>query len=259
MVKTHLVSQTLLKRFADKGLIRVTNLVSGKDELKGLRQIAYLNVHDKLFSKLEKKWGNIESSATTAFDSLEQGTLLKIPSHKGSIKRFMTLHYVRSPAFVDIMARDEPDFFRKYIQNVKKESPDTTNYIEKNLPSIRSNWLAGLVKMVPGMLKTNAEKVEGYVNQFDIEIGIAPEGTEFILGDNPTLTVSKDGRIGIRSGVTINESIGFSMPLGPRHLAALIKRNSSVEYIQLNSKQVENANNKTKNQCIKEYYSSPVS
>lgn len=258
MVKTHLVSQTLLKRFADKGLIRVTNLVTRKDELKGLRQIAYLNVHDKLFSKLERRWGNTESSATTAFDSLDQGTLLKKPSHKEAIKRLMILHYVRSQALMDVMGRDEPHYFQKFVKNVKGDLPDQTKYIDKNLASIRSNWLTSIVKMIPGILKTNAKKVEDYVAQFDIEIGIAPDGAEFIIGDNPALTVSGDGRIGIRSGVPINEGIGFSMPLGPKHMVALIKHNSSVEYIKLTSTQVDNANNKAKSQCIKEYYSSPV-
>ncbi len=258
-MKSRLVSQTLLKRFANKGLVRVTNLVTGDNELKKPRDIAYLKVYDELLSKLERRWGNIESRASTAFGYLDQGTLLKYTPHKDNIKRFMILHYIRSQAFVDVMARDEPHYFEKLIQNVKSDFPDKADYIKSNLPAIRHKWLKDLVKMTPKMFATNSKKVENYVKNFDIEVGIVAEGSEFILGDNPALTVAKDGRIGIRSGVPINESIGFSMPLGPKHMAALITRNPTDKYIELTSNEVEIANNKTKTQCIKEYYSSPVS
>jgi len=257
-MNSHLVSRTLLKRFANKGLVRVTSLVTGENELKKLRDIAYLKVSEELFYKLERKWGNIESSATTAFNALDQGTLLKSTSQKEAIKRLMTLHYVRSQAFVDIMVRDEPHYFQKLIQNVKADVPDKANYIESNLPTIRHNWLVDLAKMIPGIFRTNSEKVENYVKSFDIEIGMAPKGVEFILGDNPALTVAEDGRIGIRSGVPINEGIGFAMPLGPRHIAALITHNPTVDYRELTSDEVEITNNKIKTQCIKEYYSSPL-
>ena len=229
-MKSHLVSQTLLKRFTNKGLVRVTNLVTGKNELKKPRDIAYLKVYDELLSKLERKWGNIESRAVTAFGALDRGTLLKSTAHKENIKRFMILHYVRSQAFVDVMARDEPHYFQKFIQNVKSDLPDKADYITSNLPAIRNKWLKDLVKMTPEMFVTNSEKVENYVKNFDIEVGVVAERTEFILGDNPALTVAKDGRIGIRSGVPINESTGFAMPLGPRHLVALITHNPAVEY-----------------------------
>ncbi len=256
-MKAHLVSQVLLRRFTKNNQIKVNSLITNKNGLANPKRIGYIEVPEEIFSSVEHKYGYTETRAASAFPYLDDGTLLKHEKHKESIKKLMSLHFVRSQALMQLFSTSQEEQFKKLIEDAQRDHPDKADDIIKSIPALKQKWQIDLIKKIPGMIKKNITKVEKYVNQFDIEIGVAPDDVNFILGDNPTINISEDGKIGVLAGVAITNSSSFLMPLSPKHLVALITKNNSSHYKPLSSKTVGNFNAKVLSQCLREYYTLP--
>jgi len=101
------------------------------------------------------------------------------------------------------------------------------------------------------------KKVEAHVDKYDLEVGIAPEEVNFLIGDVAVLTRTDDGRMGALSGAAVTNSVAFGMPSDPKHLVALTANSASTEYRRFTIREVGNCNEKLLKQCVSEYYSIP--
>lgn len=258
-MKSHFISQVLLRRFSVENRLKVYNKITTKTTFKSPEEIAYIEFPDIEIALHERKWARIESMTATAFEKLDQGTVLEFPKYIVAIKKFMALHYIRSFTLPAWMKQNEDKYFQKEIKNSIEAHPDKTIDILRNKEPFKTRWHEILKQQIPDVIKTNHPKIEAYVMHFDLEIGVADQGTDFYLGDIPLINMDKQGRLGVLSGVDITHSENFVLPLGPRHIAALITKNESKEYRKLSNREVKNCNIKTKDQSVEQYYIKPKS
>lgn len=254
-MRSHIVSRVLLKRFARNGRLRVWSKQRGIYELRPLKKVGWIKIPRELIGKEEKRWGRTETATATALEALGQGTLLKSKRHIETIKSLMVLHFVRSHAFLELFNKNEGEHFNEFIEEAKKSHPDEADQIEKGVLELRKQWRSRLVKSIPEQLKKNIQKVEDFIMQHNLEIGEAPEGASFVLSDTPALNISDDGRLGILEGVGITNSVGFVIPLGPKHMAALTVKPQPQTYTKLTVDHMRNANMKAIQGSLHEFYS----
>lgn len=254
-LNSHFISQVLLKRFSTNNLIRVTNIKRLTSAYLGPRQIGYIELPFKHFSKLERKWQNTEKRVNEAFKALDSGNLLKSPKDIDTVKKLMGIHYLRSKPFYILLAKNEAQHFEEFLSEAVKNHPDKKDEILATIPELRQDWVNSLPKNTVDLVKSVSQKVENYINRYELEIGIASKEVNFLLSDNPAINASNDGKMGILSGLTIDQSDSFIMPLGPTYVAALITKNPKKTYRLLSNKEVRNLNAKTIQQSIEEYYS----
>ncbi len=170
----------------------------------------------------------------------------------------MVLHFVRSHSFLELLNEKEQVHFKEFMHEAILSNPEKYNEIDNGFLELRKKWRVDIVKSIPKQLKNNILKVEDFVSDHNIEIGEAPEGSSFILSDTPALNISDDGRIGIKGGVGITNSIGFAIPLGPKYIAALSVKPQAVHYIKLSDSHVKNINIKAIQGSLHEFYSAPL-
>ena len=96
--------------------------------------------------------------------------------------------------------------------------PEHKELIEQQ---VKQDWPKLANETLPIVLSENIDKVEDFMSRHGLEIGLAPEGSNFIIGDSPAITMSDDGRMGVLNGVAITDSKSFAMPVTPRHLITL--------------------------------------
>jgi len=95
-----------------------------------------LMLRETFLISLKKKYGYAETRMATAFGALDDGTLLKNPKHIESVKKFLSLHYVRSSIFYLLMQK-EPYHFEKFIEEAKKTHLKEQEEIESNKEFLR--------------------------------------------------------------------------------------------------------------------------
>ncbi|HSX40825.1 MAG TPA: DUF4238 domain-containing protein [Candidatus Saccharimonadales bacterium] len=255
-MKAHLISQILLRRFVINSKVRVHRLDNHSSYLNNPKATAYVDVVGEPFKSIESKYGYTETRMATAFDFLDNGSLLKHPKHVESVKKFMALHYVRAAIFYLLM-KQEPEHFNKFLKDTKFSHPNKEKEIEEKKGVLRHELRKKMIAALPALIKSLMRKVETHIDKYDLEVGIAPEDVSFLIGDITVLTRTDDGNVGVLSGAAVTNSIAFGMPLGPKHLVALSVNNKSTRYRHLTVKEVSNCNEKLLKQCVSEYYTLP--
>lgn len=255
-MKAHLISQVLLKRFSNKGKVKVNNIKLSSSALQPTKKLAYINVEKNIFEPIEKKYAYIETRMASAFEALDKGTLLTNEKYIESVKKFMALHYVRGSIFYFLM-QEEPKYFEQFLENVKRSNPDLKGQIDLNNNVLRDQFRTYMIQHMPKIIKPIIRKVETFLSKYNLEIATSPDECNFLLGDIATLTISADGTIGVLSGAAITNSVGFLMPLGPKHIVAVTSLKKPKQYGQFTIKQTGLTNEKMLKQCVAEYYSLP--
>lgn len=255
-IKSHLVSQVLLRRFANRKYLKIHYKFKQAVTYKRTDGLGYIEFPQEIIQFSEDKWSRIEYSFGLILQRIDDGSLLENDESKKVIKKFMALHYVRSAAFIKLLKERETESFLEFIDKIKKEYPDKEDEINSQFLLHRQEWLKYMVKIYPKTVNDLIKKVKKYIMAFDIEIGAVHGANNFLLSDNPVITITKDKKVGIISGAVVNES-EFLMPLGPKHVAALTSKENSDEYRLLTNSKMKKINRLTKQQAINEYYSTP--
>ncbi len=255
-MKAHLISQVLLKRFTVNNKLRVHRLDNHSSYLNYPGETAYIDVADNLFKPVESKYGYAETRMATAFSHLDDGTLLQYPKHVESVKKFITLHYVRASIFYLLMQK-EPEHFEKFLEDAKLAHPGEKKEIDEKKDVLRLELRQRMIAGLPSQIKSLMKKVETHIEKYDLEVGKAPQDVNLLVGDIAVLTRTENGSLGVLSGAAVTNSIAFGMPLGPKHLVALTVKNSSTKYRQFTAREVGNCNEKLLKQCVAEYYTLP--
>lgn len=256
-MKTHLVSQVILKQFVNnEGKLRVFNKLREDDKLLTPLEIAYVEIDDSIIEALERKWTQeVETHAPKTINILNNGDVLRYEKHIRMLKKILALHFIRSASLFVFLARSKNIYAQQIIDEVAAVYPGHRRMIEQR---VKAEWSDKANSMIPAILMENINKVEDYLENYGLEIGLAPAGTDFVISDNPAITMNNDGRMGIMNGVPITEADSFAMPITPRHLITLKSNPDTLDYLKLTSKQVENANGKQIQHALFEYYMKPV-
>lgn len=257
-MNSHLISKVVLKKFSVNNKVAVHDKSSDAlIDLRVIDSIACIEQDADILGDLEKKWCNeIETHMPKIYNSLELGYLLDRPTHIKIIKRLLVLHFIRSSVFYKIYSEKTVQMVDEFTARVKAQAPEESKNQDEQ---IRSYGERELAIFLPVILQDQIAKIEEDIQPHGIEIGIASEGFEFVIGDNPVITATTDGKVGILNGVPFKSSIAFGMPLTPKHLVTLKSKDISNRYVTLSGTQVEAANRKQKIAATEVYLSRPKS
>lgn len=242
-MRSHLISQVVLKQFADdQRRIVVHSKGTDDTELKPIDCVAYMDIDEVLIKKLEEQWSQeIEAKADTAINNLKAGNINYFEKHIGVVKSLLALHFIRSQVFRLVEASKQviDDRLTQAKDEVIAVYPEYNDLIERTYA--KENGSA-YVDIAIKIMEHYMPKVNEYISDPDIgfEIGEAPDGSEFIIGDIPVVT----GNINHQFAIPITEANVIAMPLTPKYLVALKKNPDTKKYKQLSAKQVDTANSR---------------
>ena len=220
-----------------------------------VKNFAYVEREADLFSEQEKLWNkDIENRMPDVYRALKRGDPLS-DSAIFIIKKLLALHFIRSVAFNEIYEKSKLNFGNDLLKRMKKKFPKE---FVVNGAIWNNDWIKRTKNAMPELLSDNIQKVEGYIASYNLEVGLAPDDVEFIIGDNPVLSVGDNGAIGILQGVPVLKSRAFGMPLSTKYFVALTSSTRSCVYIALTKKEVESVNEKQIRGCVEYYYSTPI-
>lgn len=258
-MRSHLISQVILKQFANpQNEVLVHDVNNIATHLEKTKDVAFREVDRNLIGDLEKKWDTeIESEVRQAIQSLENGDLLHSDKHMKTLKRVIALHYIRTQAHFAAKQIEAQEAYRqKIIDEVSVQYPDQKKLIEER---VAIEWPITELKATIGVFEKYIPKVEKFLDKHGLEVGVAPEGSEFIIGDVPVVTADGNGNFGMLNGVAITDARGVAMPLTPKYIVAIKTKPFAKKYRQLTKEQVEKANSRQALLTMEQYYSKPES
>jgi hypothetical protein len=256
-MKSHLISQVVLKQFADNQRQIIVHTKDTDDtEQKPVDRVAYMDIDEALIKKLEEQWSQeIEAKADTAINNLKAGNINYFEKHIGVVKNLLALHFIRSQVFRLVEANKQAidDRLTQAKDEVLAVYPEYKDLIERTYAKEHET---AYVDIAIKVMEQYIPKVYEYISDSDIgfEIGEAPDGTEFIIGDIPVVTGDNNRHFGI----PITEANVIAMPLTPKHLVSLKKNPDTKKYKKLTAKQVNTANNRQLGLMEEHYYSTTL-
>lgn len=265
--KQHLVSKTVLKRFASADDKKITVHYLDRCRIKSVKpeNEAYVRDYIKIDSnESEARWQVIENKAPIIHEALSNGSLKLEEWDEAcipTILELISLHIVRSHSTLSLWKRDlesspwvkakeawraDGELMRAYMRESNRSYipisermlliADFARGLQSNLQPGEEGFRDFIHKM--------QEKIETYLKDMTIEVGRAPDGKEFLIGDTPAvLRDSSSGKQGVLEGVGVTGANELFFPLDRRHVIGVLspnKRQPSI--IQLTPQQVDRIN-----------------
>jgi len=254
-MKTHLVSQVILKEFTNQdGLLTIHYKDSAKKPVqKTTKDVGYVEIDTAVIERLERDWNeSVENDAKKTLRVLRNGDVLLYEKHTKILKKLMTLHFIRSQILMYLFNEMSQYHLDKIIDEAMPLFSGTRETLEamvkQKLPDVLNKTL---VQSLDDLIK----KAGVHIDQYGLEIGVAPEGTHFVLSDSPAITMDREGNLGILQGVAILQATEFAMVMTPQHVVTLKSDQTSNTYVHLTPVQVDNLNKKQIAHSLHEYYS----
>ncbi len=255
-VKSHLISEVVLKKFSTRKLVATYSKATG--ELLGYSkacELAFVHRREEIIGKLEKEWNsNVETRMPDVYRSLRDGSVFNNQSFISTLKDLLALHYIRSKNLNELYEESRLSYGEILIANMARQYPEET---QLHSQFIRREWALSTEKAFPEILSEQIVKCRAHIDNYNLEIGIASGGSAFIIADNPVITRGANGSIGILQGVALNQSDSFGMPISPQYFVAVTSVGPSC-FVPLTENQVRSANGKQITGCLSEYYSKPT-
>ncbi|MEW2029690.1 DUF4238 domain-containing protein [Streptomyces roseifaciens] len=252
VVRQHVVSQVLLRRFATPGP-RGSGLQIYPFDLnhprrlhkpKGTRAFGWVE-HFVPFASasLEELWGQTEQQLPSVFAALDHDTVFEDPQHDSVMRDLIALHWVRSHHYLALYHQVFAEFYERGRNWLTTDGQALLRAaaLEKN--GLHIAGPQGLEHIADQLLQptkyaydTGAllrvrieemfQKVRAYIARSGLEIAM-PEVGEFLIGDTPAQTLRPDGPL-FEYGMALGEARTVVLPLGPKHMVALGKHNRKV-------------------------------
>ncbi|RSM40625.1 hypothetical protein DMB66_56975 [Actinoplanes sp. ATCC 53533] len=230
----HVVSRVILKRFAGKTGVRYLNVLrpdaTGRDVgPAGVGKVQ--NFVPVASTSAEMLWAQTETLLPYALDLCDRGVAHTDERALTLLREAFALHYVRSLETRITHARAYEEAREKQKQIVWASMDWRTAFLDKYgiypageeafhilmdgaLAQNDADFETGLI--FREAIERHFEKTKVWLSAHGLEI-IRPVAGEFLIGDNPALTVSRDGRLGHGTGeVPLGDADQIFMPIG-RH------------------------------------------
>lgn len=232
--RQHVISQALLRRFADASnkQVGVYSVTTGSIRQKSPKSIGF--VPDYISHRpwaAEKLWQTVENRLTPAFAALDAGFAAVLPEHLNAISHCIALHFSRS---IQTRQINESSFSKmeqavledqqklKYLAFLKHglhlDAPDILeNIANELLQELREGNASG--ELFQSWLEEVFQKTCEHLESGRVTIYHCDKGAELVLGDSPS--------IGFRPGMqptdrlALYDAAAILMPLGPRVLASI--------------------------------------
>lgn len=184
----------------------------------------------------EQLWGRFETRVHGALNAVRAGTPLVDPTHAEVLRDLVVLHHVRSY------------HFQKVYEGVIERAPaELSARLARKLPQkvvLEAFRETGLRLTEPGELLAYAEQrgmvwshewKELFRSSIEDTLGKArqvaatwrvevrtPGSGEFLIGDNPGLTLRRGASGQLEHGMAIGDATSMVLPVGPRCLLTLV-------------------------------------
>ena len=231
--RQHLVSQTLLNRWAQDGKLVQVDLKTHKHALVPPNSVAFSRDFSTPLQvqNTEKVWGEIEGSAAAALNALDQGQ----PFNSTPIKDLIALHLIRSHEMMEechkLLNRYQPiqrlthlsfeDLQRHALERIGLHivGPEAAYAEQTHINQmIYHRFREELSADLPSFLA----QAQGLFRGAGLEVWTCESDRELVIGDTPAATVDETGtQFGLGSGVPIGSAAYAFMPLNPTTLAAV--------------------------------------
>jgi hypothetical protein len=187
---------------------------------------------------VEALWGDVERRVPAAFAAVRAGTPFADPLNVDVLRDLVVLHYVRSLHYRDVHTDAVEQVRTRLVANVTSQYPE-----QLRLEALRETdlYLSGpaslgafaerLIERSSVMrdresgklFRTSIEKtfhqMRDLASTRRLEV-ITPETGQFLIGDNPALTLSVEGSRTMY-GMAFGDAQALVLPIGPRHMLSL--------------------------------------
>ncbi|MEU4836404.1 DUF4238 domain-containing protein [Streptosporangium sp. NPDC023615] len=258
----HVISQTLLRRFAGRQGAEYNQLCYLN--IKYPKKV-YLGGSDKCgkvknfvrcgSDSLEMVWKRVEDQLPHVFQAVDDGVAISSPECIDRIKNVIALHFTRSLQTAKVSQRavteteeqlrlkysSDPALLREYFRYKHRLEPAGPDALEVALEEMirQSGERVYDGSFFRARIEDMYRRVRESFSPLSVRIATPSQG-EFLIGDVPALTVRWDMKSsGVLGGVALAQANTVILPLGPRALVALGKKN---ELLTLSKDQVEEAN-----------------
>lgn len=270
LLDQHIVSAVLLRRWTLRGALLVYDLRYDYLRLRSPRAEGYITGFTRVgTSGFEAKWAAIEQRMPAVFAAVDDGVVFDHPEFVAHLKDFMALHFSRSRTMREVYRRS----LEHAMANLIEEGNDLRDprrleelfFLRYGLhaagPGARLAAYEAALKEIGSQLEEGGaffgERLDAHfgrireeLDRWKLQIGRATEDAEFLISDDPVQTVdSETGRVGVLSGVTIDQADALLLPLGPRHVVSASNKDEYLPIHQagiriLNSAQLVGAHEK---------------
>ncbi|WP_333740873.1 DUF4238 domain-containing protein [Streptomyces sp. IBSBF 2806] len=189
-------------------------------------------------ASVEALWGDVERRVPAAIAAVHAGTPFANPRHAATLRDLIVLHFVRSRHYRDMhtasferaRTRLVAKVTRKYPERLRLEALRETG-LHLSGPASLGAFAELLIERSSVMqdhesgkfFRTNIEdtfhKMRDLASSRRLEVTM-PESGQFLIGDNPALTLSVEGGRTIY-GMAFGDAQTLILPIGPRHLLSL--------------------------------------
>lgn len=266
----HTVSRALSRHFAEpdgrgQRVIGVHDLRYGPTKPTGPNGVGVVRNFLRVDSaQAEQLWQQVERDIPAAVSAAASPAVLGQPQHLATLRGAIALHFARSRAVADTLARIHQDATTAGVEALAVAHADDLDAAFRAQHGLhlagadgRLYYATRLVAPTIELLESGAwerVRVEELFNDardradaMDIEIVVADDGNEFLLGDAPAVTSRVGAAVpGSLGGVAWDDAERIVMPLTPR-LAISLGRSAGHriaapgEVDQLNTWQVQAA------------------
>ena len=204
----HVVSRVVLKAFAPRGLIVRRDLRLGQEKPKSTKVVARQRdfVRPEFARSIEGRWSKTETRVPEATKAVLNGTMFDRPDLVNVLYETIALHLVRSTAYQNVhqatvrvlleenraaLHRTAPDFLDQWYHarcgliSTGREARDLL--LDDLFSSFTEASESG--ELFAERLEEFYDSILPLLKGKGLEIGIAPAGHEFLIGDIPALTL----------------------------------------------------------------------
>ncbi|MFF0189059.1 DUF4238 domain-containing protein [Streptomyces sp. NPDC005244] len=241
----HLVSQVLLREWttpvqhAPVAHLQPYDLQSPGRQLKTRppRGVGWIkNFVPWASASLEAKWGTVEQNLPDVLAQVKAGKALEDRRATGILRDLIALHYIRSHYFREAFNRVFTDFVPRRRQWLIEERPHLLTIAfeqhtgrapsgPEDLEAIADEIFSPMIgqyqdgSLLRVRIDASFEQARQLMSRYELQI-VEPLQSEFLIGDNPALTLRRAGD-NILHSMALHDSRTTVLPIGPHHMLAL--------------------------------------
>lgn len=184
-------------------------------------------------SSVEALWGAVERRVPAAFAAVHAGTPFADPLHVAVLRDLVALHYIRSLHYRDMHTAAVERARTRLTTKVITQHPEQLRLEALRETGLHLSGPASLGAFAERLIerstdsgklfRTNIEdtfhKMRDLASTRRLEV-ITPETGQFLIGDNPALTLCVKGNRTIY-GMAFDDAQTLLLPISPRHMLSL--------------------------------------
>ncbi|MFF2518883.1 DUF4238 domain-containing protein [Streptomyces sp. NPDC058086] len=261
--RQHLISQVLLAQFATPirqtaGLhVRPHDLRNPQRLCKARtpRGVGWIEDFVPYASaSIEQVWKQVEQHLPEVFASVAAGTALNEPDTVSLLRDVLALHWVRSQHYRDLHKVIFRAFYQERLRRFLDEDQVLLQLAVWERTGLLVSGREGLTLHAERVLAPMADAYEsGALFRVRIEASFAkarsllashavqillPEQGEILIGDNPALTVRRDG-LRLSYNMALGDAHSVVLPIGPSYV---LSTGPQPEYLRLRAAEVDELN-----------------